>query len=820
MYDTRRLFFGLLLGLLVMQPVSARAELTPPAVVVSEVAWAGSARSAADEWLELANRGSTDVDVGGWFLAGVGTSGSAIVIAQGTTIHPGSTLLISNYATGNEKTTLTTPPGLVTTSLSIPNDKLDIVLAMPDGLVVDEVRDAGTPDAGSSASFASMERNLSDLTWFTAQTSINLLDNQSGTPGIVTSLIAPTSDTEVGAPEAPPVLADEPSTESQTIDQEEETTGEAPVTAIGLSIPTETIPEEQPLITGSLVEENINDVLEALPTIPVEDTPAEDTFEASPTTINEEVVEAIPVATEETITIEISSATVPEVEPIETKTLKEEFTPGEIQAPEETATYTLDIPVTPQIPITTVETSSPSVEEMSSDAITPQCQPVELHINEILSSPNSGETEWIELANSAQTSVDLTGCIIADASGAQTALSDIVPAGGFIVISSPKGKLNNDGDTVVLIASTGAVIESISYGAEELKAPQRGMSIGRKDDGSWESTRNPTPQMPNAFELTEIADIESSEPLYEEPDNNETPSESDAEMPEASVKTQSTDTHDGNLATSSAATADRVGYVAAPTKIVEPVRPTSTRSTKATSSKKSVRSSPVYRINASEISQRKDDDKVIVTGTAVGLPGTFGNQLAYLNGLELYFHSADWPVMNIGDVIEVTGVVSSANGNRRVKISSSESIAIIGSEAFTPVDVSRANFTDLPHGSLVTLHGVLDGREGDVALITQDGDTYRVSLPAGATFPLGGTSISMTGILRRDKNGTTIAARSEEDFVVSLEPQAVVGLSREKGSDMPWGGLALTAVTLGLLGTSFFLAKRKASHSSLQPITV
>ena len=46
------------------------ATLTPAlAVVINEVAWAGTSASASDEWLELYNSGAADIDLTGWTLS-------------------------------------------------------------------------------------------------------------------------------------------------------------------------------------------------------------------------------------------------------------------------------------------------------------------------------------------------------------------------------------------------------------------------------------------------------------------------------------------------------------------------------------------------------------------------------------------------------------------------------------------------------------------------------------------------------------------------------------------------------------------------------
>ncbi len=177
-----------IIGLLALSLVSAlpARAAEPPRIRISEINYAGSEASTADEWIEIANLENVPVDVSNWVITGIGTSGGAIALAPGTSIGSQKTIVIANYNMGDPKTTLTIAPQLVTTSVSIGNSDLNIILAMPDGTVTDEYHDSGKLDYGSTAPAASIERNLTDFTWHSAITSTNLSKTtQMGTPGLV-----------------------------------------------------------------------------------------------------------------------------------------------------------------------------------------------------------------------------------------------------------------------------------------------------------------------------------------------------------------------------------------------------------------------------------------------------------------------------------------------------------------------------------------------------------------------------------------------------------------------------------------------------------
>ncbi|KKR21854.1 MAG: hypothetical protein UU46_C0041G0004 [Candidatus Uhrbacteria bacterium GW2011_GWD1_41_16] len=195
----------------VVESESDFASASLPHVFISEVNWAGSELSQADEWLEITNTDGQAVDLSGWILTGCATSGNAIAIAEGTMLAAGDTLLISNYDLGSDKTTLTVQPDLVTASISLSNSALEILLVMPDGTVVDQAGDGGAPLAGLTSPKTSMVRDLSTLGWMDASSSTNLSDpTQLGNPGTLAVQVTDEQD-----------MSDESESDKQDLDESE-----------------------------------------------------------------------------------------------------------------------------------------------------------------------------------------------------------------------------------------------------------------------------------------------------------------------------------------------------------------------------------------------------------------------------------------------------------------------------------------------------------------------------------------------------------------------------------------------------------------------
>lgn len=101
-------------------------------------------------------------------------------------------------------------------------------------------------------------------------------------------------------------------------------------------------------------------------------------------------------------------------------------------------------------------------------------------INEIFASPNSGDTEWVELYNATSGPIDISGWTIEDAGSYQQTLSGVVPANGYAIVDVDQ--FNDSGDTVTL-SDGAAYSDEMTY-----PAIANTKSYARVTDGSetWE----------------------------------------------------------------------------------------------------------------------------------------------------------------------------------------------------------------------------------------------------------------------------------------------------------------------------------------------
>ncbi len=720
-----------LLGCLVLSAVlalPARAEVAPR-VFISEINWAGSQVSTADEWFELVNLDTVAADLSGWVITGAGTGGGAIQIADGTVLAPHSILLIANYGLNDPKTTLNVTPDLTTAAVSLPNSNLHLILATASGLVVDEINDSSSPDFGLAQPTTSMERNLTTLAWQSATTSTGLLNaTQFGTPGRADYPLAEVSSTPV---ETPPMETPVPETQLPPLNEE-------------------VVPEQ--LCPAPVVTPITSSTCQAPE--PTAD-PATNTILTPNPTPNPEVSNHPDVTTpDDTIPAESApEAVLPNSAPTET-------------TPVSTPVDTLSVQI---------------------------IAPGELVINEFVSDPTDS-TEWVEVKNTTDHDIDLTGVTLTDASGKVTPLpAQALAAHSFIRLDNPNGKLNNDGDTLTLTNSLGQSIDGLTYGTDQIPAPKDGESAARDTDGAWHITQTPTPLADNPNSLLE----NSTTP--ETTDNSPTlPETYEPVLTNPTTDTPTNDTHapNNNPGAIQEALGETVTHQVI--AIAQPIAKTTT-TTKATGT-----------IN------KKGNDLIEISGTVVALPGTFGKQTMFVDGHEIYFNAAKWPTLTLGDVVTLKGTMGTSGGNDRLKIASAENIVVTRHTALTPRVVTGTEFKTAVHGNLVTVTGEVTSKKGtELTLATTDGQAIVViaNKANGITWDkmTSGTA-TITGLVRVSADTQRLYVRSAADVVFTPTESAATPTKaapkKSAPATTPWVGGGLLTGSLGALGT-WFLKSRK-----------
>lgn len=924
------------------------------AVVFSEIAWGGSQKSTADEWIEITNLGSGAVDVSGWTMTGLATSGGVLTIPANTSLVPGGTYVIANYQMGSSSTLLTTPD-LVTTAVSIPNTALNFALLDANGNVIDSLVDPGTPDAGSNSTFATMERDSGDLSWVTAEVSTNLDGGQFGSPGVSGHLVAPAvgaiptatvepvvadspaepvtsapevspapsvviadsivAATPVEAEAATPAVADPavttPIVTNDPIVTSDPTTSAASTTAVepASAAPIETVADPAPVtadyVAAAPAESDI-DYAEITPIVP-EATIEPPVIESvviqgssiiitsllpSPNTGEDETltltntgdaavvidgytlvdasgkittltgsiepnanfvvtnpagnlnndgdsislfdaagtrIDVVTYGTDEVpapkknVELQLvdgvwsSASDAAVIEPIEatdsqsvevqtdeiessvtSSTSDEAITPvasdviPEVPAQSEqvivasivTEPVVADSMETPVV-VTIIDPGVVALEAASTTSDIPSDASIDLIITSLLPAPSAGDDEWVELANRSEMSVDLSAYSLVDASGAITSLSGTLDAGATTMILNPKGKLNNDSDTVTLLDSAGNAIDSVTYGGDASATP-------KKDEVVTFASISPT--------------------IYA---NQTVPESTDTHVATSS-------SHSGQAATSAMAAptfsaAATHSILIADSTVKTPTSKTLTvkTATKVSSSSAKKSSVAARNVSISDIASLADETLVTLEGTVVAVPGMIGKRSFFVDGLEVYQSQDDLAAVSIGDHVRITGTVSVLSDHRRVNIKAG-GVTILGSS--TPVVHDYA--VGLLYGSLVRITGTVSARDGNAVVLATDVGNVTVTLGNGVTMKwsdVASKKVTVTGVLKSTDGAATIVLRNAEDVVIMADAidQTAAAAGTSATENFPWSVAGLAAVAFVGLGAWFWRMKPRSSLTGL-----
>ena len=221
---------------------------------------------------------------------------------------------------------------------------------------------------------------------------------------------------------------------------------------------------------------------------------------------------------------------------------------------------------------------------------------------------------------------------------------------------------------------------------------------------------------------------------------------------------------------------------------VTPVSNTQSSSTKSSTVSASFASYSSASANAfitiEQARQKKDGEMVKVKGVVTATPGTFGTQVCYVmdetGGIQIYLHDGSYPVLAIGDVIELTGELSTSHGERRIKLNEGTDIRM-SSETLSaqPTFYSITEIEEHLVGQLISTKGQIQSKSATKLVIEQFGSTIVIYLKSNPAIDPNqferGDLITVTGVLSQYDGELRIRPRSLEDVKIDESTQAVTG---------------------------------------------
>ena len=217
--------------------------------------------------------------------------------------------------------------------------------------------------------------------------------------------------------------------------------------------------------------------------------------------------------------------------------------------------------------------------------------------------------------------------------------------------------------------------------------------------------------------------------------------------------------------------------------------------------------------NIADVREAAKGQSARLSGTVSVEPGVFGSQYFYLNnetsGIQIYQSKKDFPPLKVGDSITVVGMVSEANGIKRVNIKNSESIDILSTHNNVPArELHLDEIDDALLGGLVQVGGEMTEIKSSFMYVDDGLGEMQVYFKKNARIDKSklkeGERVRVTGILEKVNGKWQLLPRGNEDIepVQPVEGE-VLGEKIAENKSRQYG--AITFIGLGLLAVLFII---------------
>ena len=178
-------------------------------------------------------------------------------------------------------------------------------------------------------------------------------------------------------------------------------------------------------------------------------------------------------------------------------------------------------------------------------------------------------------------------------------------------------------------------------------------------------------------------------------------------------------------------------------------------------------------ISLAEVRSLEVGSQVTVEGVVSVEPGLLGTQVFYLDGsgVQIYCYSKDFPDLLVGDMIRVSGEISEAGGETRIKIKGSENIEMImsGGEIPIPEEVEISDINEDTEGHLVKVSGEVIEKKGSSIYLDDGNEEIKVYIKKSTGIDIGGinegSKLTVIGIVSETKSGYRLLPRYQSDII-------------------------------------------------------
>ncbi|MBU0722291.1 lamin tail domain-containing protein [Patescibacteria group bacterium] len=188
---------------------------------------------------------------------------------------------------------------------------------------------------------------------------------------------------------------------------------------------------------------------------------------------------------------------------------------------------------------------------------------------------------------------------------------------------------------------------------------------------------------------------------------------------------------------------------------------------------------------------------VKIKGTVAVEPGILGVQIFYIvgsPGMQIYNYKKDFPMLKVGDYIEVTGELTQSQDEFRIKTKDKNDINVIErKQAPVALALSCDAINEENVGQLITIMGEITDKKNSTLYVDDGSDEIQIYIKKNTGIDTkilaSGQQVSITGILSKTKTGLRLMPRYQTDIVKinstnELSPQVFGEVVKSKEWDV------------------------------------
>ncbi len=226
---------------------------------------------------------------------------------------------------------------------------------------------------------------------------------------------------------------------------------------------------------------------------------------------------------------------------------------------------------------------------------------------------------------------------------------------------------------------------------------------------------------------------------------------------------------------------------------------------------------PLQVVGLEDIQSKEPGDRTQTQGVVTVLPGILGSQIFYITngafGVQVYMYKKQFPPMAVGDSVTITGEISEAYGEKRIKIAKTEDIKVIADgDLPDPANMKISDISEANEGGWLSVEGEIMEIKSAYMYVDDGTDEIKVYFKTGAGINKkdlkAGSRVKVRGLLSERSDGYQLLPRSASDIEVLTNDGTEIIAEEETQKEVAEKYLTATAGGLTSILIGLFIKAR------------